>query len=243
MKRIVVVKHKRTGKIFNYEVDVASYIRKRFLDVLRVLRSCRKVYSYMFTFTISDFSLEEEALLSISKVWEALRKRIKLKGFNILLTIHKKEFQKRGVLHFHYVIFVDKPIYVSRVPDWLKADLSLWGYGMTQVIRVSRPVSYVLSYLSKRGKSKVKSIVRDASILHQRYPNKRLFYIWVSPALRSIEYKFFRLPAWLRSVLTPVFSYVLDVVRRGNCYFVSFLDGFRVPFESPFSFVCSFFVR
>lgn len=79
----------------------------------------------------------------LSEFVEAVRAWVTRRGFAFLY-LAVAELQKRGAVHYHIVL-------------WLPASLRLphpdkrgwWRHGMSNVIRVERPVAYVAKYLGK----------------------------------------------------------------------------------------------
>ena len=194
-------------------VDVRSALRKAFKRALWALRSVRgyRVYGYMFTFTIARKEDELKALEDFSRVWSAMSARIRRRtGARLLVVIHKKEGQKRKVPHIHVVVYVDRKLYSSRVPDWLKADLGLWKWGFTRVERVRKPIKYVLSYLKKGS---LENLALDLQVLRSLPGRRKLWYVYVAPELRSPQYKVrFGLPGWVQRKLRERFKFFWDAV-------------------------------
>ena len=241
----IILEEKGTGEIKDFIISTAFYIRRRFKIVHDTLSSYKgPLYATMFTFTVRSKEEEEEAVRSISKVWNALVHRILRKTkVKILCTVRKTEAQKRGVLHFHYLIYTTAPLFVSSLPDWLKPDLSLWKYGWTNVQRVKKPLGYLLNYLKKTKTVKtLVPLVLDLEILRKRYPGKKLWYVYLASVLRTLRYKLQNAPLWVRERVALVIPFeqsieeaVKDILHRGRAWVIVFMDGKELKLFSPYN--------
>ena len=141
---------------------------------------------YMLTLTVAKAEDQERALRDRSRFWNSFSQRIRRRGYKILGVSWVLEFQRRGVRHWHFCFVVDRPLYARKVPSWLKADLGLWSWGFTNIVRVERSLrGYLRKYFTKA------MVYLQEKLL----PGERLYYVRVcAEKTRSVLYRLSRLP-------------------------------------------------
>lgn len=146
-----------------------------------VSRSC----VYMLTLTVARPEDEHRARSDRRRFWNSFSRRLRRHGFNILGFCFVTEFQKRGVRHWHLVFVVDRPLYSRLVPKWLKADLDLWPWGFTNIVRIEKSVvGYLTKYLKKDFACALDKLIR----------NERLFYCRLDKKIQGLLYRLSALP-------------------------------------------------
>lgn len=81
----------------------------------------------------------------VSRCLECLRAWAARRGF-VVPYVWVAELQKRGAVHYHVVVWVPKRYQVPK-PD----KQGWWRHGMSQRVRASKPIGYLLKYASKGG--------------------------------------------------------------------------------------------
>lgn len=88
-----------------------------------------------------------------------VRKWLDRRGGGKLRYVWVAELQKRGVIHYHVLVWLPKGLTMP------KADKQgWWCHGMTNTVRAKRPVAYILKYASKADASTIGGFPRGARI-------------------------------------------------------------------------------
>lgn len=96
----------------------------------------------------------------VSQCLDLLRKWAHRNGVDRLRYVWVAELQKRGAVHYHVVVWLPRHLSLPK-PD----RRGWWAHGMTNVVRATKPVSYLCKYLSKGG-----------GVDEQRLPNRARCY-------------------------------------------------------------------
>jgi len=161
--------------------DIRKRERKRIIRKVAYLRKkfkSRKCYFLTITFkTFEDFIRFDKE--ERKKLLENMKKNYGVYGaFSVV------EAQKRGVPHVHYLIWMDKKIYIDNTFSSLYKSL-----GMTNIIRVKNRfiIYYLLKYMLKEEEREKIQYKHKQRLYNFYYKNKRKDKEWVLLGLSGVK--------------------------------------------------------
>lgn len=122
------------------------------------------------------------------------------------------ELQRRGVIHFHVLVFLPRGITLPK-PD----KRGWWPHGSTNIKWVRKPVGYLVKYATKAH-----------SKGGEMPPGQRLWGYAGLVGTRRDQLRWWLAPQWLRGLVTPG-----DVLRRVGRWWENRTNGiaYRSPYE------------
>ncbi len=161
--------------------DIRKRERKRIIRKVAYLRKkfrSRKCYFLTITFKTFDdyikFDKEER-----KRLLENMKK-----NYGVYAAFSVVEAQKRGVPHVHYLIWMDKKIFVDNTFSGLYKSL-----GMTNIIRVKNRfiIYYLLKYMLKEEEREKIQYKHKQRLYNFYYKNKRKDKEWVLLGLSGVN--------------------------------------------------------
>jgi len=161
--------------------DIRKRERKRIIRKVAYLRKkfkSRKCYFLTITFKTFDdyirFDKEER-----KRLLENMKK-----NYGVYAAFSVVEAQKRGVPHVHYLIWMDKKIFVDNTFSGLYKSL-----GMSNIIRVKNRyiIYYLLKYMLKEEEREKIQYKHKQRLYNFYYKNKRKDKEWVLLGLSGIN--------------------------------------------------------
>ena len=138
----------------------------------------------------------------ISKLIKRYKKHFTSGGKKALMPISDfryvwvAELQKRGVIHYHIVMWLPRFMKLSGLkPD----DLGWWNHGFTNVVAVKKSVfAYLSKYMSKGS---VKGFDEDGNEVWHTFPKgARIYGSGGLSALQRVKIAYTLLPRWVQSI-------------------------------------------
>lgn len=148
----ILLRNKFTGEeIIIEKYNPVYHIRRRVKGIFRYWsRFSAPMYVYFLTLTVAE-NTSETKTRDLDRVMRFITRRVKRNG-SLFAYLWVKEFQERGAIHYHVLMFTSKP-YV--IPDVKEINKS-WRLGICHLLAkrgigysIKKAVNYMLKYISK----------------------------------------------------------------------------------------------
>lgn len=156
----------------------AARCKRSILNASRLIthRMQGKKARYQVAFvTLTYRNQEDWSPRHISAFLHRVRQYLKRKGWP-LLGLWKAEMQKRGVIHYHLLIWLPRGQNLPK-PD----KQGWWPWGMTNITRAKNAYGYVAKYLKKEEHAMLPKGARIFSLMGMEKQEKREIRWWNTP--------------------------------------------------------------
>ena len=156
----------------------AARCKRSILNASRLIthRMQGKKARYQVAFvTLTYRNQEDWSPRHISAFLHRVRQYLKRKGWP-LLGLWKAEMQKRGVIHYHLLIWLPRGQNLPK-PD----KQGWWPWGMTNITRAKNAYGYVAKYLKKEEHAMLPKGARIFSLMGMETQEKREIRWWNTP--------------------------------------------------------------